>query len=93
MEHMVNAVVKQGLDKNQAEKLVAQTCLGAAQMALNTNEDMAALRKNVTSKKSITCEALNTFEKFDFGGIVDKAIQANIATAQQLAIEFNAEIK
>ena len=93
MEHMVNAAVKQGLDKNQAGKLVAQTCLGAAQMALNTNEDMAALRKNVTSKKGITYEALNTFEKFDFGGIVDKAIQANIARAQQLAIEFNAEIK
>lgn len=62
-------------------------------MALNTNEDMVALRKNVTSKKGITCEALNTFEKFDFGGIVYKVIQANIARAQQLAIEFNAEIK
>lgn len=48
---MVNVAVKQGLDKNQAGKLVAQTCLGAAQMALNTNEDMTALRKNVPSKK------------------------------------------
>lgn len=37
-----------------------------------------ALRKNVTSKKGITCEALDTFEKFDFGGIVYKVIQANI---------------
>lgn len=45
MEHMVNAAVKQGLDKNQAQKLVVQTCLGAAQMALNTNEDMASFKK------------------------------------------------
>ena len=45
MEHMVNAAVKQGLDKNQAGKLVAQTCLGAAQMALNTNEDGSFKKK------------------------------------------------
>ncbi|MDE4969752.1 pyrroline-5-carboxylate reductase family protein, partial [Francisella tularensis] len=65
-----------------------QTCLGAAQMALNTNENMSDLRKNVTSKKGITYEALNIFEQFNIGGIVDKAIQANIARAQQLAIEL-----
>nr|AAV29025.1 NT02FT1857 [synthetic construct] len=88
MEHMVEAAIKQGLDKKQAEKLVVQTCLGAAQMALNTNENMSELRKNVTSKKGITYEALNIFEQFNLGGIVDKAIQANIARAQQLAIEY-----
>lgn len=92
MEHMVNAAVKQGLEKKQAEKLVAQTCLGAAQMALNTNDDMTNLRKNVTSKKGITYEALTIFENFNLGEIVDKAIQANIARAQQLAIEFTKAI-
>ncbi|MBK2026349.1 pyrroline-5-carboxylate reductase [Francisella philomiragia] len=92
MEHMVNAAVKRGLDKQQAEKLVAQTCLGAAQMALKGDEDMATLRKNVTSKKGITFEALYTFEKFDLGGIIDDAIQANITRAGQLAQEFSSEI-
>ncbi|APC91056.1 MULTISPECIES: pyrroline-5-carboxylate reductase [Francisella] len=92
MEHMVNAAVKQGLDKSQAEKLVAQTCLGAAQMALNSDEDMSALRKNVTSKKGITYEALITFEKFELGRIIDNAIQANIARAQELAKEFSTAI-
>lgn len=92
MEYMVNAAVKQGLEKKQAEKLVAQTCLGAAQMALNTNDDMTNLRKNVTSKKGITYEALTIFENFNLGEIVDKAIQANIARAQQLAIEFTKAI-
>ncbi|MDE5022997.1 pyrroline-5-carboxylate reductase, partial [Francisella tularensis subsp. holarctica] len=44
--------------------------------------------KNVTSKKGITNESLNILEKFNLGGIVDKANQANIARAHQLAIEF-----
>ncbi|MEY8702920.1 pyrroline-5-carboxylate reductase family protein, partial [Francisella philomiragia] len=92
MEHMVNAAVKRGLSKQQAEKLVAQTCLGAAQMALKSDEDMATLRKNVTSKKGITFEALCTFERFSLGEIIDNAIQANITRAQQLAQEFSSEI-
>ncbi|MDE4948924.1 pyrroline-5-carboxylate reductase, partial [Francisella tularensis subsp. holarctica] len=67
MEHMVEAAIKQCLDKKQAEKLVVQTCLGASQMALNTNENMSELRKNVTSQKGITYEALNIFEQFNLG--------------------------
>jgi pyrroline-5-carboxylate reductase len=89
MEHMINSAVKKGLEKSQAEKLVAQTCLGAAQMALNSSEDIATLRKNVTSKNGITFEALKTFEKFDLGGIVDKAIKANMDRAKELTKEFS----
>ncbi|WP_432772965.1 pyrroline-5-carboxylate reductase [Francisella salimarina] len=92
MEHMVNAAAKRGLDKQQAEKLVAQTCLGAAKMVLKSDEDMATLRKNVTSKKGITFEALFTFERLDFGGTVDKAIQANINRAEELSQEFSSQI-
>ncbi|MED7819429.1 MULTISPECIES: pyrroline-5-carboxylate reductase [unclassified Francisella] len=92
MEHMINAATKRGLTKLQAEKLVAQTCLGAAQMALNSDEDIANLRKNVTSKKGITFEALKTFEKYDLGSIVDKAIQANIDRAKELTKEFSSSL-
>lgn len=89
MEHMINAAIKRGLEKSQAEKLVAQTCLGAAQMALNSDQDIATLRKNVTSKNGITFEALQTFEKFDLGDIVDRAIQANTDRAKELTQEFS----
>ncbi|WP_150466621.1 pyrroline-5-carboxylate reductase [Francisella sp. SYW-9] len=89
MEHMINSAVKEGLAKSQAEKLVAQTCLGAAQMALNSDEDIATLRKNVTSKNGITFEALKTFESFDLGGIVDKAVKANMNRAKELTQEFS----
>lgn len=92
MEHMINAAIKRGLEKSQAEKLVAQTCLGAAQMALNSDEDIATLRKNVTSKNGITFEALETFKKFDLGNIVDKAIQANTDRAKELTREFSSNL-
>ncbi|GAB4222121.1 MAG: pyrroline-5-carboxylate reductase [Francisella sp.] len=93
MEHMINSAIKQGLDKNQAEKLVVQTCLGAAQMALNNNYDITTLRKNVTSKKGITYEALNIFEQYKLDEIIDKAIQSNINRGQELSLEFSKSIK
>ncbi|MED7787466.1 pyrroline-5-carboxylate reductase [Francisella sp. 19X1-34] len=89
MEHMINAAISRGLEKKQAEELVAQTCLGAAQMALNNDEDIATLRKNVTSKNGITFEALKVFEENDLGCIVDKAIKANINRAKELTKEFD----
>lgn len=92
MEHMINAAVNNGLDKQQAEKLVVQTCLGASQMALNSDQDISTLRKNVTSKKGITYEALHTFEKFDLKNTVDKAVKANIDRAKELAKEFSNSI-
>lgn len=92
MEHMVNAAVNHGLDADQAEKLVIQTCLGAAQMALNTNEDISTLRKNVTSKNGITYEALKVFDDSNLGDIINKAINANLKRAKELAKEFENNI-
>ncbi|AIT09966.1 pyrroline-5-carboxylate reductase [Candidatus Francisella endociliophora] len=92
MEHMIEAAVNNGLDKSKAEKLVMQTCLGAAKMAQNSNEDISTLRKNVTSKKGITYEALNTFESLGLDSIVNNAIQANIKRAKELSKEFSEAI-
>ena len=89
MEHMVNAAVENGLDKDKAEKLVIQTCLGAAMMAKNTSEDIAILRQNVTSKKGITYEALKTFESEGLGIIVSKAIDSNMKRAKELSKELS----
>ncbi|KEI34696.1 pyrroline-5-carboxylate reductase [Francisella sp. W12-1067] len=88
MEHMVKAAVKNGLAEDQASILVIQSCLGAAQMALNSGDSIETLRKNVTSKKGITAEALKVFEDFGLEVIVDKAIKANIRRSQELAKEF-----
>ncbi|QIV96454.1 pyrroline-5-carboxylate reductase [Allofrancisella inopinata] len=88
MEHMVKAAVKNGLAEDQASMLVIQSCLGAAQMALNSGDSIETLRKNVTSKKGITAEALKVFEDFGLEAIVDKAIKANIRRSQELTKEF-----
>ncbi|QIV94099.1 pyrroline-5-carboxylate reductase [Allofrancisella frigidaquae] len=88
MEHMVKAAVKNGLAEDQASILVIQSCLGAAQMALNSGDSIETLRKNVTSKKGITAEALKVFEDFGLEVIVDKAIKANIRRSQELTKEF-----
>lgn len=89
MEHMVNAAVENGLDKVKAEKLVIQTCLGAAVMAKNTGQGITTLRQNVTSKKGITYEALRTFESEGLGITVSKAIESNIKRAKELSKELN----
>ena len=89
MEYMVNAAVKCGLDKEKAENLIAQTCLGAAQMAKHSGQSIAKLRKNVTSKKGITAEALNVFEQSDLSRIVEDAINANINRAKEISKELS----
>ena len=92
MECMVAAVVKQGLDKEKAERLVIQTCLGAAQMAKQSDKSISTLRENVTSKKGITAAALNVFEKSNLGDIVREAIDANIDRANELSKEISEKL-
>ncbi|MGQ4001433.1 pyrroline-5-carboxylate reductase [Francisellaceae bacterium CB300] len=89
MEHMVNAATKLGLDNKKAEHLVVQTCLGAAQIAKHSGQSISKLRENVTSKKGITAEALNVFEKSDLAGIVENAIVANINRAKEISKELD----
>ena len=92
MEHMINSAVSRGFTKKQAESLVVQTCLGAAQMAMNSSSDISTLRENVTSKKGVTAEALRVFEESDLGGIIDKAIEANIIRSEELANEMSSNL-
>lgn len=88
MEHMVEATVNQGLDKTKAERLIIQTCLGAAEMAKQSEQNISTLRKNVTSKKGITAEALGVFENADLKNITARAITANISRAKELSKEM-----
>ena len=92
MEHMINSAISRGFTKKQATSLVVQTCLGAAQMAMNSSSDISTLRENVTSKKGVTAEALRVFEESDLSGIIDKAIQANIIRSEELAEEMSSNL-
>jgi pyrroline-5-carboxylate reductase len=84
VEHLVASATALGLSKGQATRLAAQTCLGAGKMLVESSEEPAQLRKNVTSPNGTTHAALQTFESLNFKEIVDKAVQAATSRAAEL---------
>ena len=92
MKHMVAAATKKGLDSEQAKRRVMQTSLGAAKMAQASNQSISELRKNVTSKKGITAEALSIFEKSNLAEIVENAIDVNISRVIEMSKELSENI-
>lgn len=85
MEAMQAAAESLGLNAADAQLLVVQTALGAARLALESDQQPADLRKQVTSKGGTTEAALN---KLNAGGIVPlfaEALQAAEQRSQELA--------
>jgi len=88
MEAMENAAQDLGLDAKTAHLLTMQTAFGAAKMVLESRDDCATLRKNVTSPNGTTEQAINTFEAEGLRDTVAKAMQAANRRAQELANEL-----
>lgn len=85
VEHMAASATALGLPSEQAERLAKQTCLGAGRMLLEAAGDSPAqLRKNVTSLNGTTEAALKSFDAFGFQQIVDNAVRAAVARAEEL---------
>lgn len=84
VEHLVASATQLGLSEEQATRLATQTCLGAGKMLVESSDDPAQLRKNVTSPNGTTHAALQTFESLGFKDIVDKSVQAAAARAKEL---------
>ena len=85
MEAMQAAAEKMGIASADAQLLTLQTAFGAAKLALESSDQPAQLRKNVTSKGGTTEAALK--ELMD-GGLVelfDTALHAAEQRAKQLA--------
>ncbi len=62
MEAMEKASLELGLDENTARLLIQQTALGAAKIALESDETSGQLRQKVTSVGGTTEQAIKTFE-------------------------------
>ena len=88
MECMTAAAIKLGLDAENAEKLVLQTALGAAEMATQSKHDAAELRRRVTSPKGTTEQAILSFQRDDLEAVVERAMQACFDRAGSLADEL-----
>lgn len=91
MEAMIDAATHMGLSREDASRLVLQTALGAARMAVESGDDPATLRARVTSKGGTTAEALAYFDRGDLSGLVAGAMQASADRAAVLAEELSRE--
>ena len=85
MEAMEQAGIKLGLTQDQARILTLQTALGAAKMAIESKNDPATLRRQVTSPGGTTEQALNVLREGGFQELLTAAIKAAYERADELA--------
>jgi len=85
MEAMMAAGRAMGLDERMARQLTLQTALGAAQMAVTSDEDPSELRRKVTSPGGTTQAALNVLESQHLRDIFLKALLAARDRSRELA--------
>jgi len=76
IEAMADSVVKYGIKRDDAYKLVAQTVLGSAKMVLESGEHPAALKDKVCSPGGTTIQAVSALEENGFRNALIKATDA-----------------
>lgn len=87
IESMIEAGVKLGLAPELARDLAIQTALGAAQLAKSSEDEVAELRRKVTSPKGTTERAIQTFESLQLRDIFSRAMEACAARSKELGSE------
>jgi pyrroline-5-carboxylate reductase len=92
MEAMIDAGIELGLSRETASELTIQTAIGAAQMAKESDVDVAELRRRVTSPGGTTEEAINTFEGAHLRDIVKAALNAANRRSGELALMLGEEM-
>lgn len=89
IESMVDGAVALGLDKEQASALAMQTMLGAAKMALASDDAPSELRRKVTSPNGTTQAAIESMQANDIGRQIVEAMQACYDRSQALSEEMS----
>lgn len=89
IESMVDGAVALGLDKEQASALAMQTMLGAAKMAMNSDDAPAELRRKVTSPNGTTQAAVESMQANEIGRQIGEAMQACYDRSQALSEEMS----
>ncbi|EGT3615471.1 pyrroline-5-carboxylate reductase [Clostridium perfringens] len=74
IEAMADAAVREGISREKAYKLAAQSILGSAKMVLETGEHPAKLKDNVCSPSGTTIEAVLELENNGFRSSVMNAM-------------------
>jgi pyrroline-5-carboxylate reductase len=89
VEALENAAFSQGLSRETARALAAQTALGAGRMLIESGESAATLRQRVTSPHGTTQAALESFQADHFPAIVARAVDA----ARRRGIELSEDME
>jgi pyrroline-5-carboxylate reductase len=84
IEALSDAGVKNGLPRDIATRLAAQTVLGAAGMVLETGDHPALLREKVTSPGGTTIAGLHILEQQGFRGTIMSAVDTATARSVEL---------
>jgi pyrroline-5-carboxylate reductase len=84
IEALADAGVREGLARDVALKLAAQTLLGAAKMVLETGMHPGALKDMVTSPGGTTIAGLAALEKAGLRAALMAAVEAASARAREL---------
>lgn len=85
IEALADAGVKNGLPRDVAAQLAAQTVLGSARMVVETGEHPTLLKEKVTSPGGTTIAGLHSLETGSFRGVVMNAVDAATSRSKELA--------
>jgi pyrroline-5-carboxylate reductase len=84
IEALADAGVRQGLARDVAIRLAAQTLLGAAKMVLETGEHPACLKDQVTSPGGTTIAGVAALEREGFRHALHAAVEAAAQRSREL---------
>ena len=87
-QYLAEVAQEMGLEKSLAEKLSRQTLLGAGELASRSLQDLAELRRNVTSPGGTTEAAIKRFQSDDLKTVVKNAMVDCAARADEMSKEF-----
>lgn len=88
MEIMEQEAVEFGLPAEVAKIMVAQTALGAAKLALESEEDLAALRRAVVSAGGTTERALHAMDAANLATVIQSGLRAALNRSQEITEEL-----
>lgn len=84
IEALRDAGVAEGLPHDIATLLASETARGAGEMAVRGDQDVAELRRRVTSPGGTTAAALAVFEQGGLSDLVARAVQAATERGREL---------
>jgi pyrroline-5-carboxylate reductase len=85
IEQLTATAIDKGFTPDEARVLVNGTFLGAAELLVSSGEAPGELRRKVTSPKGTTERAIGVLEDADLKSLFDRATDAALARARELA--------